>query len=98
MSKDKVNHPDHYTQGGIECIDALAAAVSKLSGIEAFCTANAIKYLWRWKHKNGDVDLCKAKWYIDYLLMLHTEESHINQPDIPLTDGVIDIEGIEVGR
>ena len=48
---DNVNHPKHYTQGGIECIDALAAATVELKGIEAVCTANAIKYLWRWKQK-----------------------------------------------
>lgn len=44
---DNVNHPIHYTQGGIECIDALAAATINLQGLEAVCTANAIKYLWR---------------------------------------------------
>ncbi len=46
---ERVNHPPHYNAGGIECIDALEAATSGLQGIEAFCTANAIKYLWRWK-------------------------------------------------
>lgn len=48
---ERVNHPPHYNAGGIECIDALEAATSGLQGIEAFCTANAIKYLWRWKLK-----------------------------------------------
>lgn len=51
MSDDNVNHPSHYNQGGIECIDAIASAVCDLDGVEAFCTANAIKYLWRWKNK-----------------------------------------------
>ena len=51
--KDNVNHPAHYTAGRVECIDALAAATTGLEGIEAVCTANAIKYLWRWKRKNG---------------------------------------------
>lgn len=64
---DMVNHPAHYTAGGIECIEALAAATEGLNGIEAVCTANAIKYLWRWKLKNGIQDLEKAQWYIDYL-------------------------------
>lgn len=66
--EDKVNHPSHYTNGKVECIDALEAATTGLIGIEAVCTANAIKYLWRWKHKNGAEDLKKAKWYIDRLL------------------------------
>ena len=65
---DNVNHPAHYTHGGVECIDAIEAAVSELSGIEAVCTGNAIKYLWRWKRKNGVEDLKKARWYIDRLI------------------------------
>ena len=65
---DNVNHPAHYTQGGIECIDAIEAAVTGLNGIEAVCTGNAIKYLWRWKQKNGIEDLKKARWYVDRLI------------------------------
>lgn len=65
---DYVNHPTHYTQGGIECIDAIKAATKGLGGIEAFCTGNAIKYLWRWKNKNGAQDLEKAVWYINRLM------------------------------
>lgn len=65
---DNVNHPQHYTQGGVECIDALAAATEGLEGIQAVCTANAIKYLWRWKRKNGVEDLKKAIWYINRLI------------------------------
>lgn len=66
--KDMVNHPTHYTGGKIECIDALESAVNDLNGIEAVCTANAIKYLWRWKHKNGKQDLQKSVWYINKLM------------------------------
>ena len=65
---DNINHPAHYTAGAIECIDALAAATEGLQGIEAVCTANAIKYLWRWKRKNGVEDLQKAIWYTDRLI------------------------------
>lgn len=65
---DPVNHPNHYTQGGIEAIDAIAAATTNLKGIEAVCTGNAIKYLWRWKEKNGVEDLRKATWYIKKLV------------------------------
>lgn len=71
-AEDAVNHPSHYTAGKVECIDALESATTGLQGIEAVCTANAIKYLWRWKHKNGVEDLQKAKWYIDRLIQ--TEE------------------------
>lgn len=65
---DVVNHPQHYTQGGIECIDALKAATVGKRGIEAVCVANVIKYLWRYEEKNGIEDVRKAKWYIERLL------------------------------
>ena len=65
---DMVNHPSHYTQGGIECIDALKAATVSKTGIEAVCTANAIKYLWSYEKKNGVEDVKKARWYIDRLI------------------------------
>ena len=66
--KDNVNHPSHYTQGAIECIDAIKEATKELLGIEAVCTANIIKYVWRWKFKNGVEDLRKARWYLDRLI------------------------------
>ena len=67
-STDMVNHPKHYNQGGIECIDALKAATVGKRGIEAVCVANVIKYLWRYEEKNGIEDVRKAKWYIERLL------------------------------
>ncbi len=79
---DMVNHPPHYTRGGVECIDALASATAGLEGLDAVCTANAIKYLWRWKQKNGVEDLRKAQWYITKLI----ETSVTPQFDLPLRD------------
>lgn len=78
MENNAVNHPAHYTAGKIECIDALEAATAGLCGIEAVCTANAIKYLWRWKLKNGKQDLEKAKWYIDKLIAKQTENKEVS--------------------
>lgn len=66
--KDNVNSPSHYTQAGIECIDAITAAVSGKSGIEAVCVANVIKYLWRYELKNGMEDVKKAQWYLNRLV------------------------------
>jgi hypothetical protein len=66
--EDNVNHPSHYTQGAIECIDAIKEATKGLFGIEAVCTANIIKYVWRWKFKNGVEDLRKADWYLQRLI------------------------------
>jgi hypothetical protein len=66
--EDMVNSPSHYTQGSIECIDAIAQVVKDLQGMEAMCTGNAIKYLWRWKHKNGVEDIKKAQWYLQRMI------------------------------
>lgn len=65
---DEVNHPTHYTAGGVECIDAIAAATRGLEGMEAVCTANVIKYVWRWRLKGGVTDLRKAEWYLRRLI------------------------------
>lgn len=64
---DLVNKPPHY-QGKVECIDAIEAAIDGLEGMEAMCTGNAIKYLFRWKKKGGTEDLEKAMWYIKKML------------------------------
>jgi hypothetical protein len=71
---DAVNHPSHYTAGGIECIEALKAATTGLNGIKAVCVANAIKYLWRHAHKNGIEDLKKSIWYIQRLIEEYENE------------------------
>ena len=65
---DNVNHPRHYCKGGIECIDAIRAAVSDLQGVEAVHAGNVIKYVWRYKGKNGLEDLKKAKHYLEWLI------------------------------
>jgi len=61
---DMVNHPPHYNQGEIECIDAIRAALGS-EGFEAYCRGNAIKYAWRSRHKGGKEDLRKAAWYLN---------------------------------
>lgn len=66
--KDNVNHPGHYTQGKVECIDALESATIGKTGIEAVCVANVIKYLWRYEEKNGLEDVKKAQFYLNRLL------------------------------
>jgi len=66
---DPVNHPAHYTSGGIECIDAERAATEHLNGFEGFLTGQCIKYLWRWKLKGNPIqDLEKCRWYLDRLI------------------------------
>lgn len=65
---DAVQHPQHYTRGKVECIDALEAATEGLTGAEAGLTWSVLKYCWRWKWKNGLEDLKKARWYLDRLI------------------------------
>jgi hypothetical protein len=65
---DNVNHPSHYTGGNIECIEAIKEATKDLTGIEATDTGNILKYIWRWKKKNGIEDLKKAQWYLNHLI------------------------------
>lgn len=84
MSKDNVNSPSHYTQAGIECIDAITAAVSGKSGIEAVCVANVIKYLWRYELKNGVEDVKKAQWYLNRLVSELGKQEPVLDDDIPL--------------
>ena len=65
---DMVNHPAHYNVNGFEVINIVKAFTEGLEGIQAVDTANAIKYILRWHHKNGVEDLKKARWYIDHLI------------------------------
>ena len=66
---DNVNHPSHYmSYTGLETIDVIEAFTSDLTGMDAVCTANVIKYICRWKHKNGIEDLKKAQWYLNRLI------------------------------
>ena len=64
---DKVNHPEHYNQGTIECIDAIEAMLSHEEFV-GYLRGNSLKYRWRFRYKNGIEDLRKAEWYEKRLL------------------------------
>lgn len=63
-----VNHPKRYTEGKIECIDALESAVVGKTPEEAICVANVIKYLWRYEEKEPLRSLKSAEWYLKRLI------------------------------
>lgn len=64
-----VSHPNHYqSETGLEVWDVIEAFTFDLSGIEAFDTGNIIKYICRWKKKNGLEDLKKASEYLNHLI------------------------------
>jgi len=69
---DMVNHPSHYTVGDIECIDAIKAALTE-EEFRGYCKGNALKYIWREKHKGGDESMKKAEWHLNKL----TENSNV---------------------
>ena len=64
-AEDPVNHPKHYADTcSLECIDVMLIAFGK-DAVISFCMCNAFKYMWRFKNKNGQEDLQKAKWYLN---------------------------------
>jgi len=69
IAEDTVNHPSHYTDGGIECIEAIEAALT-IEEFRGYCKANCMKYIWRERHKGGTESLKKARWYLDRLIGL----------------------------
>ena len=71
---DNVNHPNHYCQGGVECIDAMEAAFGKKE-LATYCKIAAFKYIWRLEHKNGIEDVKKAIWYLNKYVELKTNNA-----------------------
>jgi hypothetical protein len=67
VQQDVVNHPSHYTDGSIEAIEAIEAALTN-EEFRGYCKGNCIKYIWRERHKGGTESLKKAQWYLDRLI------------------------------
>ena len=69
--EDMVNSPSHYTNGSIECIDAMKSMMhgAIVSAFISYCWGASFKYLWRWHYKGKPIqDLEKAKWYINKMI------------------------------
>lgn len=64
---DSVHHPNHYTSGDIECIDAIRASMTP-EQFAGYCKGNCLKYIWRFEHKNQTEDIQKAQVYLTWLL------------------------------
>ncbi len=64
--RDTVNHPPHYNNGGMECIDYIRQQLG--DEFSSYCQGNVIKYLHRWRYKNGIEDLRKAEWYLNAMI------------------------------
>ena len=66
---DNINHPSHYNDGGLECIEAIEAQLTP-EEYRGYLKGNVAKYVWREKHKGGIESLKKAQWYLDKLVNL----------------------------
>ena len=71
---DTVNHPAHYTSGGVECIEAIRSSMTA-DGFCDYCKGNIIKYIWRWRDKGGVEDLKKAQVYLGWLIEAVDDDS-----------------------
>ena len=94
--QDAVNHPSHYTQGGIECIEAIEAAMTP-EELRGYLKGNVIKYVWRSNHKGSLLqDLEKARWYLDRLIE-HVFKEKVSKAPISCTSPikVVDSTGTE---
>ena len=69
-AEDMVNHPSHYTQGGVECIDAITSALSSYEdSVDSWLVGQVIKYLWRAPLKGKyEEDIKKAQFYLNRLV------------------------------
>ena len=65
-AQDNVYNPQHYKQGKFECIEAIQSALTE-EEFRGYCKGNAMKYIWRERHKGGEESLQKAAWYLDYM-------------------------------
>ena len=64
LDVDMVNAPPHYKQGEVECIDGIKSALTEEEW-RGYCKGNAIKYIWRERHKGQGESLAKAQWYLN---------------------------------
>jgi hypothetical protein len=71
---DMVNSPAHYNKAGIETIDIIQSVTG--DGFESYLQGNILKYMCRYKYKNGTEDLEKAKWYLNRLIETVTGEEY----------------------
>ena len=75
MTVDMVNHPPHYNQNNVECIDAIESATGQY--FRYYLQGNVMKYLWRFDYKGEPVkDLKKAQWYLEKLIKEVTLEEY----------------------
>jgi hypothetical protein len=83
-------NPAHYQKGGVECIEAIEASMSK-EAFKGFLKGNCIKYIYRYENKNGAEDLRKAEWYLLRLIVLREDEETMAKKIMKITEEVLAI-------
>jgi hypothetical protein len=81
-------NPAHYQKGGVECIEAIEASMSK-EAFKGFLKGNCIKYIYRYENKNGAEDLRKAEWYLLRLIALREDEETMAKEIKAITEEVL---------
>jgi hypothetical protein len=81
-------NPAHYQKGGVECIEAIEASMSK-EAFKGFLKGNCIKYIYRYENKNGAEDLRKAEWYLLRLIALREDEETMAKEIMKITEEVL---------
>jgi hypothetical protein len=81
-------NPAHYQKGGVECIEAIEASMSK-EAFKGFLKGNCIKYIYRYENKNGAEDLRKAEWYLLRLIALREDEETMAKDIMAITEEVL---------
>ena len=74
LKNDPVNHPSHYTNRSMECIDIIKVMVEGLSGYDAWLVGQVVKYLYRFNSKDNPLqDLQKSEFYLNRLIGMKKE-------------------------
>ena len=81
-------NPAHYQKGGVECIEAIEASMSK-EAFKGFLKGNCIKYIYRYENKNAAEDLRKAEWYLLRLIALREDEETMAKDIMAITEEVL---------
>lgn len=83
MSKvEEVNHPKRYKGScSLECIEVMEVTFG-YEAVVHFCLCNAFKYMWRFENKNGEEDLNKARWYLDYVEHKLNKGFEVSEEDV----------------
>ena len=77
LINNMVDHPPHYNNGKVECIEAIEAMLTPDEFV-GYLRGNSLKYRWRFRYKKKPIeDLRKARWYEERLLKFLMENQDV---------------------